>query len=141
MLKNLRQVAAAAFVPFTLNASAVVTVDTNPDLVAKPASHTIRECVEGSQFIRNAMLSRNNGHAHKVRDHFESDVIVLRTLPKHLRWFIYTPRDEVFVRAWINKALASHQDPRQIEQEFLVRCQGYSGEIRSPFPFGDPNPM
>ena len=56
---------------------------------------TLAECIEGSDFIKHAAMSRENG---MTRENFlgrmESDIKVIRQFPPQLRWFVQDRDDE-----------------------------------------------
>ena len=65
---------------------------------------TMEECLEGSDFIRNAALSRDAGIAADVfLDRMREDFLVIRAFPSALRWFVHDDGDEMFLaeEAWL----------------------------------------
>lgn len=138
MLKKFRAAAVAALLP----ALALAAPGGDNPLVGRQFSHTIKECWEGSQFIMHAAQSRDNGYSSaKFKMQLEADFRILRRLPLASRWFIYTPEDEKFVRAWVNEAYDKKRNPEELAQEFLVRCQGYDGVMPKMPQLGEPNPF
>ena len=85
--------------------------------------HSARECREGSDFIRNAALSRDHGI---TREFFvgrlEDDLLTIRAFPPSLRWFAHDSADEAFLRT---EVLAVFDTPMASELHrdgFLERC-------------------
>ncbi|MGH8765510.1 MAG: hypothetical protein ACRET8_07315 [Burkholderiales bacterium] len=89
--------------------------------VAQP--HSAGECREGSDFIRNAALSRDNG---TTREFFvkrlEEDFVMIRAFPKSLRWFVQDEDDEQFLRAEVEAVFDAPLPSDQHRAGFLVRC-------------------
>lgn len=138
MLKKFHAAALAALLP----TFALAAQDGENSLVGRPFSHTIKECWEGSQFIMHAAQARDNGYSSaKFKMQLEADFKTLRQLPMASRWFIYTPDDEKFVRAWVNEAYDKKRNPDELAQEFLARCQGYNGVMPKMPQLGEPNPF
>ena len=95
--------------------------------VQRALSHSIsrNECSEGSEFIRNAALSRDNGLS---RDDYLSqlrgDLQSIRAFPPELRWFVQDEEDEALL---ISAAIDVFDDPHPPDQHrraFLQRCLG-----------------
>jgi len=85
--------------------------------------HSVRECREGADFIRNAALARDSG---ATREFFvgrlEEDLVAIRAFPPTLRWFVHDAADEDFLRA---EVYAVFDDPAGSERHrdaFLERC-------------------
>jgi hypothetical protein len=96
-------------------------------------AHSVRECSEGSDFIRNAALSRDSGTTHDFFvERLENDLVMIRAFPAALRWFVHSPDDEVFLRAEVE---AVFDTPRNIEQHrsgFMERCVRRAERLGSP---------
>src|ERR1700682_1769985 len=66
-----------------------------PGISGRP---TMEECLEGSDFIRNAALSRDAGvAADAFLDRMSEDFLVIRAFPAELRWFVHDAGDELFL--------------------------------------------
>src|SRR5437879_13676289 len=67
-------------------------------LCASASVPTLSDCFEGSDFIANAALSRDNG---MTRDAFinrlTGDFAAIRAFPSELRWFVRDEDDERFL--------------------------------------------
>ena len=85
--------------------------------------HSARECREGSDFIRNAALSRDHG---VTRDFFvarlEDDLVMIRAYPPELRWFAHDSRDEAFLRAEVHAVFDAPTASELHRDAFLERC-------------------
>jgi hypothetical protein len=88
------------------------------------ASHpTLQECLEGSDFIRNAALSRDAGLAgedfiERMRGDFEA----IRAFPSELRWFVHDESDELFLTEQARFVFERPVDPDDHRQRFLRVC-------------------
>lgn len=84
---------------------------------------SVQECVEGSNFIKNAALARDRGISeasfiNKIRD----DIEVIQGFPPQLRWFVQDDGDAAFL---IDATAAVFQDPktaRMHQADFFVSC-------------------
>lgn len=66
-------------------------------LLSSPAAAhdlSVNECKEGSDFIRNAAVARDNGVEEEAFiDRISDDIEVIRSFPPQLRWFIQDDSD------------------------------------------------
>ena len=85
--------------------------------------HSARECREGSDFIRNAALARDNG---TTREFFvgrlDDDLATIRAFPPTLRWFVHDRDDERFLRAEVEAVFDAPDRSEQHRAGFLERC-------------------
>jgi hypothetical protein len=81
------------------------------------------ECREGAQFIGNAAQSRKNG---ATREFFlgklEEDLVLLASIPPHLRWFAHGEREAQFLRDAVIDVFAFPREPGEHAAAFLARC-------------------
>ena len=84
---------------------------------------TFRECVEGGEFIMHAAMARDNGI---TRDSFlermESDLLLIRQYPSHLRWFVQDQDDEDLLVEAARRVFDSPRDPPTHQSEFMAKC-------------------
>ena len=91
-----------------------------PSISGRP---TMEECLEGSDFIRNAALSRDAGiAADAFLDRMREDFLVIRAFPSALRWFVHDDGDEMFLteEAWL--VFEQPSDPNDHRAHFLRVC-------------------
>jgi hypothetical protein len=99
------------------------------------SEHSFVECQQGSEFIRNAALSRDNGYErdrflHRMRD----DFLAIRAFPESLRWFVRDDSDEGFL---LRAAMSVFDRPMPAaahEAEFLGICALRSAALREDAP-------
>ncbi|MGZ3237585.1 MAG: hypothetical protein ACXWIN_01000 [Burkholderiaceae bacterium] len=79
-------------------------------------SLSVNECKEGSDFIRNAAVARDNGAAEmSFIDRISDDIEVIRAFPPQLRWFVQDDDDaKLLLSAAVNvfhhpKSAHTHQ--------------------------------
>ena len=90
---------------------------------AAAQAHSVRECSEGGDFIRNAALSRDAGTTHDFFvDRLESDLVTIRAFPAALRWFVHNRDDEVFLRAEVEAVFGAPASSEQHRSDFMERC-------------------
>jgi hypothetical protein len=86
-------------------------------------SLTLTECTEGGEFIRNAALARDNG---ATRDFFVNklteDLMMIRSFPPALRWFVQDPSDEKFLSEAVFKVFDEPVGAEQHEATFVGEC-------------------
>jgi hypothetical protein len=84
---------------------------------------TLAECLEGSDFIANAALARDNG---VDRDAFvarlEADMMMIHAFPPELRWFVKDADDERFLHAQVVAVFDAPVAPADHRQAFLRAC-------------------
>jgi len=84
---------------------------------------TLAECIEGSDFIKHAAMSRENG---MTRENFlgrmESDIKVLRQFPPQLRWFVQDRDDEELLTRAAQQVFDAPHEPERHQSDFLAAC-------------------
>jgi hypothetical protein len=86
---------------------------------------TRSECTEGSQFIMNAALARDNGLTRAAYlTQLRGDLISIRAFPPNLRWFAQDEDDEAFLLSAASEVFDDPQTPDAHRQAFLSRCLG-----------------
>lgn len=87
---------------------------------------TIEECLEGSEFIRNAALLRDSGRPEGTKQEFigrmEQDIEKIQAYPPELRWFVQDEEDKEFLLSQAKLVWDNPQPPQNHEQEFLNTC-------------------
>ena len=87
------------------------------------SSHTVRECREGADFIRNAAHSRNNGQSKEVfLDRLNGDLSMIRAMPLGLRWFVRDQADELLLTRNVERVYDNPLTPEAHESAFLGEC-------------------
>ena len=81
------------------------------------------ECVEASDFIRNAALSRENGvdrttFITKIID----DFALIKSFPAELRWFVQDTEDEEFLLKAATEVFEHPTEPNVHQRNFLKAC-------------------
>jgi hypothetical protein len=101
--------------------------------IAAPQVHSPHECLEGSDFIRNAALSRDNGI---TREFFvgrlEEDLVLIKAYPPALRWFVHSPDDEAFLRKEVAAVFDAPEGSESHRAGFLKRCVQRAASGPSP---------
>ncbi len=84
---------------------------------------SVAECKEGSDYIRNAAISRDQGVTEaKFMQVFETDMRMIQAVPRELRWFVQDDEDEAFLRSQLNLVFRHPQPPQKHAQEFAQAC-------------------
>lgn len=84
---------------------------------------TIQECQEGSDFIKNAALSRDNGYTQKkIVGRFDEDVMVLSGMDPEKRWFVRSPEAIKFLRQALTDVFTQKGKARDQAAAFLKSC-------------------
>ncbi|MEO6626033.1 MAG: hypothetical protein ABIN37_14545 [Burkholderiaceae bacterium] len=92
---------------------------------AHASRHTVTECREGADFIRNAALSRNNGQPRNAfLDRLHGDLAMIRGMPRASRWFARDKADELLLIRHVERVYDSPTDPKAHEEAFLGECNG-----------------
>lgn len=92
-------------------------------LTAGASTLSVSDCFEGSDFIANAALSRENGMA---RDDFlnrlEEDFQLIQAFPPALRWFAKDEDDERFLYQYAREVFDAPEAPEGHRARFLAAC-------------------
>ena len=94
----------------------------NPHLANAHALST-QECTEGSDFIRNAALSRDSGMSEiSFMEVFDNDLELLKSIPTSLRWFVQDDEDAEFLRAALHEVFRKPREPEMHAEAFGQVC-------------------
>ena len=81
------------------------------------------ECIEGSDFIRNAALARDGGMSESTfirRIH--EDIAAIQALPPQLRWFVQDEDDAALLIAAATDVFRHPKDAEAHRADFLKLC-------------------
>ena len=113
-MKNLHSAAAMA----VLAAAGMLATST-----AQAHALSLDECAEGSDFIRNAALARDEGmQERQFVAQFQADVQALQRLPAELRWFVQDKDDEVFLLSAVRDVFRKPRPAPVHQAQFAVAC-------------------
>jgi hypothetical protein len=85
---------------------------------------TLEECDEGADFIRNAAYSRENGLSGAAfLRRMEDDLVMIRSVPAPLRWFVRDEDDEAMLRTAAIAVFAEPRGPHEHHRDFLAGCR------------------
>lgn len=92
-------------------------------LPAKAGELTVRECAEGSDFIRNAALARDNGvtkayFLNKIRD----DLEIIKAFPPEMRWFARDDDAAAFLLQAATEVFQRPRAPQSHRADFFKAC-------------------
>lgn len=91
-----------------------------------------RECKEGSDYIRNAALSRDSGVTEQAfMDVFEQDMVLIARVPPSLRWFVQDHDDEALLRAALDEVFQQPMAPQEHAQQFAHDCVRHTAEWKA----------
>jgi hypothetical protein len=100
--------------------------------VALPAgAHELsfNECMEGSDFIKHAAMSRDYGLS---RDEFigrlHGDLMAIQAFPPELRWFVQDEEDAALLVSHSERVFDQPRMPQIHQTEFLRVCLTRTGE-------------
>ena len=107
--------------PAVLLSVGIVALYITVDAGAHPMSKD--ECTEGSDFIKTAALSRDNGmqgmtFLEKMLDDFQA----IRSFPPQLRWLVQDREDEDYLIKAVTEVFENPQDPVEHQQNFFGDC-------------------
>ena len=84
---------------------------------------TLDECLEGSDFIMHAAMSRENGMTREAfLERMESDIRLIQAFPPQLRWFVQDEDDEQLLTWAARLVFDSPREPESHQSEFLAAC-------------------
>lgn len=87
------------------------------------ATPSMQECLEGSDFIANAALSRDNGiPAAQFLERLEGDFMLVRSFPNEMRWFVHDADDEALLLESARRVYGQPLPPESHRRIFLDKC-------------------
>ena len=90
---------------------------------AAPHDLTLDECLEGSDFIKHAAMSRDYGITREAfLDRMQSDFQMILPFPPHMRWFVQDKDDEALLTQAAQTVFDSPREPESHQSEFLAAC-------------------
>lgn len=97
---------------------------------------TFDECLEGSEFILHAAMSRDAGTS---REEFvgrvQADLMAIQGFPPELRWFAQDAADEHFLVSASEAVFDNPTSAQAHQSDFLQACIGrMRTEARAPIP-------
>jgi hypothetical protein len=102
-------------------------------LPAWPHDISLDECVEGSDFIRNAALSRNNGITRsEFIGRMHADIELIQAFPKELRWFVQDDSDAELLLGHAALVFDEPREPESHQAAFLQACIGRTDNAAAP---------
>ena len=92
-------------------------------LSAGASALSVADCFEGSDFIANAALSRENGMSRDAfLDRLEEDLQLIQAFPPALRWFAKDADDEHFLSRYAREVFDAPDTPEGHRARFLAAC-------------------
>jgi hypothetical protein len=84
---------------------------------------SMAECFEGSDFIANAAMARENGMPRATfLGKLEEDLELIHAYPPQLRWFAKDRADEIFLYESARQVFDQPLAPEQHRARFLAAC-------------------
>ncbi len=84
---------------------------------------SLTECLEGSDFVGNAALSRDNGISEqKFVARLQEDFTLIHAFPQELRWFVHDDDDEAYLLGATREVFEHPVLPEQHRRAFLDSC-------------------
>ena len=91
------------------------------DAAAHPLSR--QECSEGSDFIKNAALSRENGmDGGTFLTRTIEDLSLIKSFPPSMRWFVQDQNDEDYLLKAVAEVFSSPREPQLHQSSFFGEC-------------------
>ena len=84
---------------------------------------SVAECFEGSDFIANAALARENGMSRSAfMGRLEEDLELIQAYPPQLRWFAKDADDGRFLTEFAQQVFDAPEAPERHRARFLAAC-------------------
>jgi hypothetical protein len=84
---------------------------------------TLDECIEGSDFIMHAAMSRDYGVTREVfLERMRTDLQAIQQFPPQLRWFVQDNDDEQLLVQAAETVFDTPREPATHQSEFLTTC-------------------
>ena len=96
---------------------------------------SLTECLEASDFVGNAALSRDNGiSAQKFIARMQQDFVLVHAFPQELRWFVHDAEDESYLLEAARDVFARPASPEEHRRAFLESCFERMAALPPPDP-------
>jgi hypothetical protein len=110
-----------------IRSAVAAAIDAAAGTLAPCAVHahalSMEECSEGSDFIANAALARDDGMPERqFVAQFQADVQALQRLPAELRWFVQDKDDEVFLLSAVQDVFRKPKPAAVHQAQFAIAC-------------------
>lgn len=108
-----------------MNAKRCIVAAVLGSLALSATAHdlTMNECLEGSDFIKNAALSRDYGISREAfLGRMESDLLAIQAFPPELRWFVQDQDDETLLVGFAQLVFDAPKAPESHQSDFLSAC-------------------
>ena len=84
---------------------------------------TMQECLEGSEFIKHAAMSRDYGIKREdFLERMQADIMAIQQFPPQLRWFVQDDDDAALLTGAAERVFDSPRQPEAHESDFLQTC-------------------
>jgi len=84
---------------------------------------TLDECLEGSEFIKHAAMSRDYGIKREdFLERMHADIMAIQQFPPQLRWFVQDDADAALLTGAAERVFDSPREPGAHESDFLQTC-------------------
>ena len=84
---------------------------------------TLNECIEGSDFIMHAAMSRDYGVTRETfLTHMQTDLQAIQQFPPQLRWFVQDNDDEQLLVQAAQTVFDDPHEPTSHQSDFLTTC-------------------
>jgi len=96
-----------------------------------PRAHVLEdtECVEASDFIRNAALSRDGGYLEEnFLARIEDDIAAIQAFPPQSRWVVQDEDDAVMLIGAVKEVFRHPLPAEEHQNRFLLTCRADYGE-------------
>lgn len=93
---------------------------------------SVTECSEGSDFIRNAALARDNGMSEAgFMERLRQDIAQIQAFPPALRWFVQDDDDAVFLISAAGEVFRQPKTPAMHQEKFFKACLGKTSGMKT----------
>lgn len=93
---------------------------------------SVTECTEGSDFIRDAALARDNGmNETGFMERLQQDIRLIQAFPPALRWFVQDDDDVAFLVSAAGEVFRQPKTPAMHQEKFFKACLGKTSGMKT----------
>jgi hypothetical protein len=97
-------------------------------MAAQAHDLTLDECIEGSDFIKHAAMSRDYGLSREAfLGRMASDIDAIQAFPPQLRWFVQDDDDKALLTEAAERVFDAPREPETHQSDFLLVCVERAG--------------